>query len=93
MSANPPKRDAWPPWSDVRFVLVRSVGKLRPCRGLVLDVKRDGAGRKAGWEAMVVYFDDTALRPMVKMDWFPTTDLIPVDVDPNLLPRGTSGRR
>lgn len=82
MSANPPKNDAWPPWPDVRFVLVRSVGKLRPCRGLVLDWKGD----RRTFEALVVYYDDAALKPVVKMDWLPKAELIPVPVDPNWSP-------
>lgn len=79
MSTNPPKHDAWPPWRDTRFVLVRSPGKLRPCRGLVLDWKRDGPRV----EALVVYFDDAALKPVVKMDWLDKAQLTPVPVDPN----------
>jgi hypothetical protein len=82
VSANPPKNDAWPPWRDVRFVLIRSVGKLRPCRGLVIDWKREGRA----WQALVVYYDDAALKPVVKMDWLARTDLIPVPIDPNWRP-------
>ncbi len=82
VSANPPKNDRWPPWPDIRFVLVRSVGKLRPCRGLILDWKGQGRSR----EALVVYFDDAALRPVRKMEWIAKSDLIPVPVDPNWTP-------
>lgn len=82
MSANPPKNDRWPPWRDVRFVLVRSAGKLRPCRGLVLDWKRE----HRRWKAFVVYLDDAALRPVVKMDWIQPDRLTPVPVDPNWHP-------
>ena len=28
-------------------------------------------------------YDDAALKPVIKMDWVPTDDLIPVPVDPN----------
>lgn len=59
-----------------------SAGKLRPCRGLVIDWKRDGRS----WEALVVYFDDAALKPVVKMDWLSRSELIPVPVDPNWKP-------
>lgn len=82
VSANPPKNDAWPPWRDVRFVLIRSLGKLRPCRGLVIDWQREGRV----WRALVVYYDDAALRPVVKMDWLARSDLIPVPIDPNWNP-------
>ena len=62
--------------ADIRFVLVRSVGKLRPGRGLILDWKGQGRSR----EALVVYFDDAALRPVRKMEWIAKSDLIPVPV-------------
>ena len=79
MSANPPKHDAWPPWPDIRFVLIRSPGKLRPRRGLILDWKREHRRLKA----LVVYYDDAGLRPTVKMDWVLKSDLLPVPVSPN----------
>lgn len=74
-----PKNDAWRPYADVRFVLIRSTGRLKPSRGLILDCKRDGRG----WEAWVVWYDDAALKPVVKMDWLRIEQLIPVLVDPN----------
>jgi len=39
--------------------------------------------RGAALEALVVWHDDAALKPVVKMDWLPIDDLIPVPVDPN----------
>lgn len=41
MSANPPKNDAWRPHGDVQFVLIRNSALLKPCRGLILDWKRE----------------------------------------------------
>lgn len=70
MSANPPKNDAWCPYGDVRFVLIRNVGRLKPSRGLILDWKREGRR----WEALVVWRDDAALKPVVKMDWLRIED-------------------
>lgn len=55
MSANPPKNDAWRPYADVRFVLIRNTGRLKPSRGLILDWKRDGRH----WEALVVWHATT----------------------------------
>jgi len=63
----------------VRFVLIR---KHRPTQA----VPRDHPGleaRRPGWEALVVWHDDAALKPVVKMDWLPIEQLIPVPVDPN----------
>lgn len=31
----------------------------------------------------MVWHDDAALKPVVKMDWLPIEQLIPVPVDPN----------
>jgi hypothetical protein len=45
----------------------------------ILDWKREGRR----WEALVVWHDDAALKPVVKMDWLPVEDLIPIPVDPN----------
>jgi hypothetical protein len=82
---NPSKRDAWPPWRDVRFVLVRSPGRLRPCRGLVLDWSYDRARPRARrWRAFVVYLDDVALQQGPRLAWLEVDQLIPVQVDPNL---------
>lgn len=60
-------------------MLIRNTGRLKPSRGLVLDWKREGRR----WEALVVWRDDAALKPVVKMDWLRTDLLIPVPVDPN----------
>jgi hypothetical protein len=79
VGANPPKHDAWGPYADVVFVLVRNVGHLKPSRGLIIDWKRQGRR----WEALVVWRDDAALKPIVKMDWLPIDQMVPVPVDPN----------
>lgn len=80
MSANPPKHDAWRPYRDTRFVLVRSPGRLKPCRGLILDWRRLLPRR---WEAQVIYYDDAAIEPTIRIAWLTPAQLIPVPVDPN----------
>ena len=100
MSANPPKNDRWQPYSDVRFVLIRNIGRLKPSRGLILEWRRGGTGAaapahnrsKGPWEALVVYLDDAALRPVVKTEWLPVKRLVPVRVDPNIGNEGRGGR-
>jgi len=82
VSANPPKNDRWQPYDDVRLVLVRNPGRLKPSRGLVLEWRRS-EGRSSRWEALVTYCDDAALRPVVKTEWLPRSRLIPIPVDPN----------
>jgi len=52
VSANPPKHDAWRPYGDVRFVLIRNTGRLKPSRGLILDWKREGRRWKPWWSGM-----------------------------------------
>lgn len=79
MAHNPPKNDAWRPYPDVRFVLVRQIGWLKPSRGLILSWDDPRRPRRA----FVVYWDDTALQPVGKYDWMPRERLIPVPVDPN----------
>lgn len=79
MSANPPRNDAWRPYRDVRFVLARSPGRLKPCRGLILDWRRE----RRQWEAQEVFYDDAALEPSVRIAWLKPGQLIPVPVDPN----------
>ncbi|GGD10680.1 hypothetical protein GCM10007231_06810 [Nocardioides daphniae] len=49
VSANPPKNDAWRPYGDVRFVLIRNTGRLKPSRGLILDWKREGRRWRPSW--------------------------------------------
>jgi hypothetical protein len=66
----------------VRFVLIRSMGKLRPCRSLVIDVETRGPDLASLGRLL----DGAALRPVVKMDWLPRTDLIPVPIDPSWSP-------
>jgi hypothetical protein len=48
----------------------------------VIDWKREGRV----WQALVVYYDDAALKPVVKMDWLARTDLIPGPDRPELEP-------
>lgn len=89
MSVNPPRNDACRPYGDVRFVLIRKIGRLKriPSRGLILDWKREGRRR----EVFVVWHDDAALKPVVKMDWLRIEHLIPVPVDPNWTGQGGHG--
>jgi hypothetical protein len=54
------KHDAWRPYRNTRFVLVRSPGRLKPCRGLILDWRNLHPRR---WEAQVIYYDDAAIQP------------------------------
>lgn len=82
MSANPPKDDAWKPYDDIRFALVQQPGNMKPARGLILDWRADPR-RRSNREALVTYFDDAALRPVVKTEWLPQGRLVPVPVDPN----------
>ncbi|QSR24124.1 hypothetical protein CFH99_00605 [Nocardioides aromaticivorans] len=67
----------------VRRRAVRADPEHRPTQaipgGLILDWKREGRR----WEALLVWHDDAALKPVVKMDWLRIEDLIPVPVDPN----------
>lgn len=60
-------------------MLIRNTARLKASRELILDWKREGRR----WEAVVMWRDDAALKPVVKMDWLRIEDLIPVPVDPN----------
>jgi hypothetical protein len=82
MGMNPPKHDAWKPYRDVRFVLIRHTvnRNLRPCRGLVLEWRQT---KRRRWEAYVVFYDDASLASVTKMEWLPQERLIPVRIDPN----------
>jgi len=53
--------------------------KLKPSRGLILGWTRE----RRSWEALVISHDDAALKPVVRMDWLPFDQLIPLPVDPN----------
>ena len=77
---NPKKNDAWPPYDDVRFVMIRQPGKGRPIRGLILDWR--GTTKR---QALVVYVSDrTPTTPaMTRQEWLWQEQLTPVDVDPN----------
>lgn len=81
MGMNPKKSDAWPPWDDVAFVLIRQPGKQRPVRGLILDWRKVGSRD----QALVAYKTErTSTRPaMVCQEWIWQDQLTPVDVDPN----------
>jgi len=87
VGANPGRRDKWPPYRSVRFVLVRSERFQLPARGLVIGWRRS---RRHGWEAKVVFLTDdpgpvqTTLG--LHVDWIPAGRLIPIHVDPNDLP-------
>lgn len=93
MSANPPRGDRWRPYDDVRFVLIRNIGRLKPSRGLVLDWRKGPRKerRSQRWEALVIYLDEAALQPVIKTEWLPAERLVPVDIDPNH--GATPGRR
>ncbi|MBU2698547.1 hypothetical protein [Pimelobacter sp. 30-1] len=80
MAANPPKRDAWRPYEDIVFVLVPSIGRLKPNRGVIVE-RPDAHDRKA--RALVFYRDDTGPTPVWKFGRFRRQDLILVPVDPN----------
>jgi len=59
-----------------------NVGELRRAGGLILYWKGQGRSR----EALVVYFDDAALKPVRNMEWIAKSHLIPVPVEPNWTP-------
>lgn len=87
MGANPGRRDRWPPYRSVRFVLVRRDRYLLPARGLVIGWRRS----RRGWEAKVVFLTDDpgAVHATLGLhvDWIPSGRLVPVHVDPNDVPR------
>lgn len=82
MSANPPKNDAWRPYTDFVFVLVPNIRRnLKPHRGVILQRPdpRDQTGR-----ALVLYRDDTSFHSQEwKLGRFARHELILVPVDPN----------
>jgi hypothetical protein len=67
VSANPPKNDAWRPYGDVRFVLIRNTGRLKPSRGLILDWKRDGTALRSAGD----YQRSRCSDPVVAESWLP----------------------
>ena len=91
VGANPGRRDRWPPYRSVRFVLVRRHRHLAPARGLVIGWRRG----RSGWDAKVVYVTDDpgAVQATLGLhvDWIPSARLVPVNVDPNETP--TRARR
>ncbi|MBU2698847.1 MULTISPECIES: hypothetical protein [Pimelobacter] len=80
MAANPPKRDAWRPYDDIVFVLIPSIGRLKPHRGVIVELPHpsDRKGR-----ALVFYRDDTYAESQWKFGRFRRNELILVPVDPN----------
>jgi len=87
MGANPGRRDAWPAYRSVRFVLIRRERWQLPARGLVTGWRRT---RRGGWEAKVVYVVDDPERVQTTLslhvDWVPAERLMPVWADPNAAP-------
>ena len=92
MGANPGRRDRWPPYASVRFVLVRRARFQLPGRGLVTGWRR---ARRGGWEAKVVFVVDDPGRVQttisLHVDWVPTHRLVPIWVDPNDKPTTSGG--
>jgi len=77
---NPSSFDKWPRYERVRLVLVRREHRYeRPWQGLIVDWRKTGRT----WEALVTYIDDRAEGSGLRQEWFPATQLRPVDVDPN----------
>lgn len=82
--ASPPRNDAWEPYTDVRFVLIRRHGTLKPARGFVLTwAPEHGANRGLRRTALLVMIDENDLRPAPKLEWHELREMVPVDVDPN----------
>lgn len=90
VGANPGRRDGWPPYASVRFVLVRRARYQLPGRGLVTGWRRS---RRGGWEAKVVFVVDDPGRVQatitLHVDWVPTDRLVPIFADPNEQPART----
>ena len=77
---NPSSFDRWPRYERVRFVLVKRQHRYeRPWQGFIVDWRK--TGRR--WEALVTYVDDRAEGSGVRTDWFPDSQLRPIEVDPN----------
>lgn len=79
--SSPPKHDAWRPYKDVRFVLVRRSGRtLKPYRALVLDEKIMSNRR---WLLVVMWRDDEHPYPECVTTYVLKKDCWPIHVDPN----------
>ncbi|GAA2074627.1 hypothetical protein IDH50_11220 [Aeromicrobium tamlense] len=87
MGANPGRRDAWPPYRSVRFVLIKRHRWQVPARGLVTGWRR---ARRGSWEAKVIYVVDDPERIQTSLalhvDWIHADRLVPVWIDPNASP-------
>ena len=93
MGANPPKHDAWRPYTDFIFVLIPNRRHLKPHRGVILQ--RPHRGDRTG-RALVLYRDDTSFHGQEwKLGRFARDELILVPVDPNWngAPRGLENPR
>lgn len=90
MAANPPKHDAWQPYGDIVFVLIPSIGRLKPHRGVIVEFP-DPRARKG--RALVFYRDDNYAESQWKFGRFRRSELILVPVDPNWSGMAPSLRR
>lgn len=82
MSANPSKRDKWPPPKRWRHVwMAGETQYAMPHQALVLDWHED---RRGCWSALVKYVDESPIygRRFVEV-WVPAERLRPVMSDPN----------
>lgn len=87
MGMNQSKRDVWPPYEPTRHVLIKrqDYRYARPFQGFVVDWKKAGKG----WEAIVVFMDETQEGLPLVQRWFPVERLRPCHPDPNV-PRDNS---
>lgn len=77
---NPTRRDRWPAYRPTRHVLVARSGRhARPWQGFVVDWRR----KRADWQALVVYQDETIEGAPLVWRWIPAGTLRPVFPDPN----------
>lgn len=90
MSANPGRRDKWPPPQQWRHVWVRfGLGATpAPYPGLIIEWKREGAR----WFALVVYLEEDAYdhhdrrhRPAFRQRWIRAQYLRPAPTDVNAI--------
>jgi hypothetical protein len=79
VGANPGKRDAWPRPRRTRHVWVRATGKQHPRQGVVLAWRRT----VTGWEAWVVFVDESKREPSLVQRWVDVRQLSAVWSDPN----------
>ncbi|WP_109507343.1 hypothetical protein [Nocardioides speluncae] len=85
MAANPSKRDRWPDYKPVRFVLIRRRMRWeRPYQGLLVEWRR----HSYRWFALVAFVDDDGA---MVMRWLPADTLLPIEVDPNVLDKPRLG--